>query len=239
MTAVPVRRPAIAPEPVAPAWHTVLLVVALALLAWAGARLQSRSSPGPESLAERRGVVPLYFSTLAFEWAMVGYVWLGIRRRVRLRDLVGGRWGRLGDVGRDLAVAALFWAVFEGTAWVLHALLGYDAARSISALLPRTTPEALFWLLVSASAGFCEETVFRGYLRRQFHAATGSAAVAVLAQALVFGFSHGYQGWKQVAIIAVLGVLYGLLAEWRGNLRAGIVAHAWSDVFSGILSQRL
>jgi hypothetical protein len=50
--------------------------------------------------------------------------------------------------------------------------------------------------------------------------------VAVIAQALVFGLAHGYQGWKAVIVISVLGVMYGLLAAWRRNLRANIMAHA-------------
>jgi membrane protease YdiL (CAAX protease family) len=56
---------------------------------------------------------------------------------------------------------------------------------------------------------------------------------------MVFGISHGYQGGKQVATITVLGLLYGLLAWWRRSLRPGMLAHGWTDVFSGLLSPRL
>jgi hypothetical protein len=38
-----------------------------------------------------------------------------------------------------------------------------------------------------------------------------------------------------VIVISVLGVLYGALAAWRGNLRANIVAHAFTDVWEGWL----
>jgi hypothetical protein len=38
-----------------------------------------------------------------------------------------------------------------------------------------------------------------------------------------------------VMVILPLGILYGALAEWRGNLRANMIAHAWSDVFEGWL----
>jgi membrane protease YdiL (CAAX protease family) len=51
----------------------------------------------------------------------------------------------------------------------------------------------------------------------------------------VFGLAHAYQGWKAVVVISVLGVLYGLLAAWRRNLRANIVAHAASDIWEGWL----
>jgi CAAX protease family protein len=227
------------PSAVAPLWHTVLLLAILLMLALGGARLQTRSSSAPGVIAQHQGLTAIYLSTLVFEWALVGYVWLGIRRRARLRDLVSGHWSGLGDVGRDLVIASLFWGVFEATGWLMHFLLGPDTARSMSTLLPQGALEIALWVLVSASAGFCEEAVFRGYLQRQFHAFSRSALVAVLAQAVVFGISHGYQGVKQVVIITVLGMLYGLLAWWRRSLRPGILAHAWSDIFSGILSPLL
>jgi membrane protease YdiL (CAAX protease family) len=59
--------------------------------------------------------------------------------------------------------------------------------------------------------------------------------VAVLGQGLVFGLFHSYQGWTNVVVISVLGVLYGILAAWRKNLRANVVAHAWSDIWGGWL----
>jgi len=54
---------------------------------------------------------------------------------------------------------------------------------------------------------------------------------------LVFGVAHSYQGWKSVVVISVLGVLYGMLAAWRGNLRANIISHASSDIWEGWLKQ--
>lgn len=53
------------------------------------------------------------------------------------------------------------------------------------------TPKTLFDLLVflglTASAGFAEELVFRGYLSQQFSAWTGSYSIAVILQGIVFG----------------------------------------------------
>jgi membrane protease YdiL (CAAX protease family) len=90
-------------------------------------------------------------------------------------------------------------------------------------------------ILLSISAGIGEEIVFRGYLQKQFQAATGSIVAAVILQGAIFGLAHTYQGWKQVFVIAVLGILYGALVAWRRNLRASMIAHAWSDIFEGWL----
>jgi membrane protease YdiL (CAAX protease family) len=61
----------------------------------------------------------------------------------------------------------------------------------------------------SITAGVCEEMVFRGCVQRQLHALSGSVVAAVLGQGLVFGLFHSYQGWTNVIVISVLGVLYG------------------------------
>lgn len=34
---------------------------------------------------------------------------------------------------------------------------------------------------------------------------------------------------------SALGILFGILAQWRGNLRANIIVHAWADLWSGWL----
>jgi membrane protease YdiL (CAAX protease family) len=101
--------------------------------------------------------------------------------------------------------------------------------------LPQSLPEILVWIAASITAGVCEELAFRGFLQRQLHALSGNIVVAVLAQGVVFGLFHSYQGWTNVIVISVLGVLYGALAARRGNLRANIIAHAWSDIWGGWL----
>ena len=40
-------------------------------------------------------------------------------------------------------------------------------------------------------------------------------------------------------VISVFGVFYGVLSIWRKSLRPNMVAHAWGDIFSGILSRFL
>jgi uncharacterized protein len=115
--------------------------------------------------------------------------------------------------------------------------------RLVDGVAMATTPyqplsgavEVLMWLLVSVAAGIGEEIIFRGYLQKQFHAATRSLAVAVVLLGLVFGLIRTYQGWKQVMVIAPLGILYGTLAAWRRSLGANIIAHVWSDVLEGWL----
>jgi len=219
----------------APLWHTVVLIVILMVLAWCGASLQHRAGPAPGIVQQHSGIVPLYISLIVSEWALVYFVWAaGLRRRgTRLLDVVGGRWSSWKMVALDLAIALPFWIVWEATGRLAHRLLGPDQAKSLDVILPVGVLEIALWIAVSISAGFCEEVVFRGYLQKQFYALTGSVVVAVLLQGIVFGIGHSYQGLKQVIVITILGVLYGVLAAWRKNLRPGMIAHAWSDIVGG------
>ena len=180
-----------------------------------------------------------YLLAILADCALLYYCWVGVHwRGGNLDTLSGGLWKSWRMLAQDIAIAVPFWVVWEATAYGVHWLLGPgNSARSVAALLPQTLAEVLVWILVSITAGFCEELQSRGYLQRQFHALTGSIVAAVVAQGLLFGLMHSYQGWKQVIVISALGVLYGALAAWRRNLRANIIAHAWSDVWEGWLKQ--
>jgi len=115
--------------------------------------------------------------------------------------------------------------------------------KTVRALAPRTGLELLGWLLVSVTAGFCEECVFRGYLLQQFIAAMRkigasarlAAVIAVVATSLLFGSLHVYEGIGGAAIITVLGLVYAVMALMLGNLRAVIAAHIMQDFFAGLM----
>ncbi len=97
----------------------------------------------------------------------------------------------------------------------------------------------MVWFCSSATAGFCEEIIFRGYLQRQFAALTRSTLAGVLLSAIVFGASHGYEGAARMLLIGIFGLMFGLLAWWRKSLRPGMIAHAWHDALSGAILRML
>lgn len=180
--------------------------------------------------------IPLYAQTMIFEFFLVGFVWLGVwLRRVPLRNLIGGRWARWKDFWIDVGVAFLFWLVVlvvVGTAsWALH----FNSNEAASFLLPQTVPEMIMWVGLAATAGFCEELVFRGYFQRQCLALTQNAAAAVILQGLIFGVPHAYQGARGVIVISVYGMLFGALAAMRKSLRPGMMQHGTEDAVSGIV----
>jgi uncharacterized protein len=194
------------------------------------------ASASPSQLAQHSQSIPVYLTAIFMDWALFYYCWVGVhRQRGNLKTLSGDLWVSWNAAAKDLAIALPFWVIWESAAYCVHLLLGASSAKTVDSLLPRSWLEVVLWVATSITAGFCEENAFRGYLQRQFHGLSGSMGMAIAGQGVVFGLFHAYQGWKNVIVISVLGVLFGLLAGWRRNLRANIVVHAWADVWSGWL----
>jgi membrane protease YdiL (CAAX protease family) len=225
-------------QPIASRLHLAVFLwiqMAVMLRAGAGLRLVLAASD-PETRHMR--VACYMVLAVIFQWALVGYVWLGIRKTGNtLRELVGGRWATAWDVARDIGIGLAFWLVW----WlglIAFTLVSGTRERTpdeVLALLPTTGWALVLWVIVSMTAGFCEELLYRGYLQRQFLAMSGSARVAVIIQGLLFGAVHSYEGWHAVLAISVMGILFGTLATWRKSLRPGMIAHAWYDGFIGVV----
>jgi membrane protease YdiL (CAAX protease family) len=221
------------PSPVAPWWHTCLLILLFAAVSFAGA-LRSKNM----SLAHHH--LPQYLSTLAFEWIIAGIAWWGLRlRRTPIAKIVGER--RRGFIGwrDDILAAAIFWIMALIVLAAIGSLLRLThlatAQKAIASLAPQSFSEIVLWIVLSISAGICEEFIFRGYMLQQFTSLTGRLWPAVLISSLLFGVSHGYEGIGGIIAITAYGALFCVLAIKRNSLRPGMIAHAWHDVFSGIM----
>ncbi|MGA2652414.1 MAG: CPBP family intramembrane glutamic endopeptidase [Terracidiphilus sp.] len=105
-------------------------------------------------------------------------------------------------------------------------------------LLPHTLGERrLFWV-VSATAGICEETLYRGFLTWYIAGWTGPWAAIVLSS-LIFGLGHVYLGVAQVPRTFLVGLVLALLAYFSGSLWPSIVLHAAIDWNAGELGYAL
>ncbi|HTK96227.1 MAG TPA: CPBP family intramembrane glutamic endopeptidase, partial [Terriglobales bacterium] len=204
-------------QQVASHWHT-LLVVSLMLLI-------SLSGPSRQKRTVRQGSRPLlYTSAIITEWVMVGVVWIGVRRRgYTIRSLAGRAWRGFDDFLLDIAIAAGTWFGFFVVAAVLAVAMGLmdrlpELRKAIEFMSPKTLGELALFIVLGATAGLCEEIVFRGYLQRQFAALSRSIAIGVLGSAIVFGASHLYEGPERMIIIGVFGAILGTTSALRKSL---------------------
>jgi membrane protease YdiL (CAAX protease family) len=178
-----------------------------------------------------------YAVTLLYEWFLFVLVLAGARRSgASVLVVLGEHWRSVRQVLRDIAIAAGFWIVAAMFLWIFGWLLRVAALGRNVSMLPHGGIELTLWIALSVTAGICEETIFRGYLQRQFMALTKSAAAGILLSAAAFGAAHAYQGFRMTILIGLYGAMFGILAYWRGSVRPGMIAHAWNDSLNGVIA---
>ena len=225
-TAAPTQSDAVHHLPIAGATHTIFLFVILGAWAFLGQNMISRMAT-----AANPHRVRTYALTIVFEWVLFAYVAAGVwRRGESMRVILGSRWQSFRQFARDVGIAASFWIVAVLVLYLIGRILNAGATRrDVQFLLPQSGIEFALWIALSITAGICEEAIFRGYLQRQLTAFTKNTPAGILLSAAAFGVGHAYQGSRMMILIAIYGVLFGILAHWRGSVRPGMIAHAWQD----------
>ena len=105
----------------------------------------------------------------------------------------------------------------------------------VEQLSPHTRTELGWWVVLSLSAGFCEEFIFRGYLIWAFQPAFGLGGAAALS-VVVFAAGHAYQGAKGVLATGVVGILLTLVVLISGSLLPAMALHALVDIGHGLVA---
>lgn len=224
------------PELIAPLWHTLLLLAFIVSFSFLGASSQHKAGQSHREM--------LYLTTIVVEWLMFAYTLWSVRKagRTTVRELIGGRWESPEDFLLDIALAAGFWIL----AIMVLAGLGYamgltapgkaeETRKVLGFLAPQTLRQGILFGALCVTAGICEEFIFRGYFQRQFAGVAKNVYAGIVGSAIVFGLGHGYEGAKRMLLIAIYGLMFGLLAHFRKSLRPGMIAHTWHDAFTGAL----
>lgn len=215
-----------------------LFIVLLLPLLGRGNMAALRNNPGePTRLAVyRHGVLSLWAAAIAVlvlepGWhlfvgnALPAHVWPGEHRLLVSVAVV--------------AVCAFFMVTTgQGLACLRSAARRRQVAPAFARLrylLPVSRTERRWWILLSLSAGICEELLYRGFL---LHCLSGEwpgrlhlgLPAAWALGALAFGLAHLYQGWRGVAASTAMGLVFGLLAIGTGNLFLPMFVHALIDL---------
>jgi CAAX protease family protein len=216
----------------------LLLGVTLLEWRWVWPRFLKRLASGASNVRVRfyrATVLGQWLVALSFiaSWAWRGMPW----RRILLGPAAPWR------LAVGLA-AALLLAAF--LVWQRVQILKHDEdiakvrpqIASVERLLPHSPRERKTFWLVSATAGVCEEILFRGFLIWYLAAWTGVLA-AVILSSLTFGLGHLYLGRAHVAKAALAGLLFACLALGSGVLWPAMLLHAAMDWNSGELGYRI
>jgi membrane protease YdiL (CAAX protease family) len=173
----------------------------------------------------------LLITTVLFQW-MIFVVNFGgvVTEKTGLRGLgltkirgVDFAWGIAFLISANVILAGLAWALAQ---------IGLPMPGEIEMLIPTETSGKILWVVVSFTAGFCEEIAFRGYLMTRIRLLFNlpNWAIPVLVSSLVFGACHAYQGWPGFIVITAYGVMFALLYIRTKSLWPCIIAHSLQDL---------
>lgn len=212
----------------------VILVVVVPVYGW----LRYRSVLKRPGIDAPSGVkLRMYATILVMQWVLVAIMLYVI-----------GRHGLdLADVGQRLVRPRLVLGLAAGLVLACAILLVINRARikkappekiepSVGRLrkfLPITRAELAVFVLLSLTAGICEELLYRGFLVGFLGAGLGSIWYGVLAGAVLFGLAHAYQGRKGVLLTGLAGLILGVLFAATGSLVPGQAGHAAFDIVGG------
>jgi hypothetical protein len=99
-------------------------------------------------------------------------------------------------------------------------------------MLPRTVRERELWVLLSLTAGFCEELLYRGFMPAYLmHIFPGVPfVVAIIIAAVLFGIGHIYQKLTGVLGTGVMGLVFGFLYFFTGSIFLPMIVHTLFDM---------
>jgi membrane protease YdiL (CAAX protease family) len=108
------------------------------------------------------------------------------------------------------------------------------AMQDMRFLLPVSKVERHWWLVLSVSAGVCEELLYRGFLLEFLRGRLDGGpqlglTAAWLLSSIAFGTAHLYQGVAGIIKTTVVGLLLGMLAILSGSLLLPIICHILFD----------
>jgi membrane protease YdiL (CAAX protease family) len=215
---------------IASLWHTALVLAVAGLFAYRGMiRVeQARGLVNPNRMA-------MYGRTILFEWLMLGLVLLGVwLHGSSVFTVVGDKWRSIKEVLRDFGIGVTFMMASVAVLSSAGSLMGAGGEKASQFILPQGRVELAVWVMLSISAGICEEAVYRGYFQRQFIALTNSVPAGIILCAAAFGAAHSYFGRSQAFQISLLGMMSGVLAYWRRSVRPGMLAYTLQDVLGAI-----
>ena len=131
-------------EPIAPWWHTLLVLVPIAIgsiASWYEHGLPNAHLPGVSYRLSS------YFTVLLEEWFVVLLIWLALKRRgISIGSLVSGHWQTLGAFFRDLGLAVGFLVIavplIGGLMLLFLHFFGGNANSALTDITPKNSTRA-------------------------------------------------------------------------------------------------
>jgi len=185
-----------------------------------------------------------YLQIAMGEWLFalaVIVIWMTLERPWSALSLVMPQGARLA-VGAGLDLGALALILVQALSVSRLSAEKRTAARpklaGLGFMLPRTRAEHGLFLILSTTAGFCEELLYRGYLPWLFAPWLGATGGMILA-VILFGIGHAYQGVQGAVKATLAGAVLAAVVVATGSLIPAMILHALIDVAGGTVGYLL
>jgi uncharacterized protein len=186
--------------------------------------------------------ISLYRSTIAFQWLIAGVAawrsWAHGYSPIQLGLVIRSVW----TVGVATILGAAILATFQ---WFNLRRMGHMSGKvreRLQALaeriLPQSTRERVPFFALAATAGICEEFLYRGFAMAAFVSVGLPGWSAVVLSSLLFGIAHLYQGRGGLLGTTLLGFVFGAARSASGSLFPVVVWHIAIDAVAGIAGPR-
>jgi uncharacterized protein len=180
----------------------------------------------------------LYASTIGFQWLAAAVVaWRAWARGLGLNELglvVHGRW-------RITIAAIVGAATLGGLQWLNLRRMGRSAGKArefmrvlAERILPQSGLELVPFLALAATAGVCEEFLYRGFAMAALTREELPAWSVVLLSSVLFGLAHLYQGRGGLLSTLVIGTVFGTARIAYDGLVPVVVWHFAVDAVAGV-----
>lgn len=208
----------------------LILLIALPLLSlWTGKRIRAATTTPLAKFVR-------YARTIVILWSLTALALYALRLHSIDPTLVGLRpphfWGELA-IGLIPLVAPLAATLLRG-----RRALNDDYARALRAIVPADLPQWIVFVPLAASAGICEEFLYRGFALNVLSAMTGSVAYGVVLSCIAFGFGHAYQGRPGMIGATITGLLYAGVYLATGSLYPCMLGHFMQDIAGALVLSR-
>jgi len=192
--------------------------------------LKTSTNPRRKVLSYQRILLILWTAaivawiTLRFS---VFFIWPAVRETTQQKIGASFAWG----FAIAFAVASLLQVVLvRRSATAREKIL--RAFQRLAFILPVTQEERAWFVLVSVTAGICEEVLYRGFLIRYLSNGPWHAGlwIALAIASVSFGLGHGYQGLSGIIATALLGAVMAAIFLATGSLWLPMALHAIIDL---------
>ena len=180
----------------------------------------------------------LFISTMIIQWCLFLLIFGAVIKEKTDLAGIGFRKIRPVDFAWAIAFVPASYLILVGLTLLL-AEVGLPMSGEISLLIPEDTTGRIVWILLSFTAGFCEEAAFRGYLMTRLRLIGNfqNWVIPTIVSAIVFGACHAYQGLPGIIVISVYGAMFSWLYIRTGSIWPPVIAHFFLDFIALFIPQ--